>query len=325
MIRVYRRIEEIGPEAHGCAVSVGNFDGVHIGHKRIFRRVVQLSRERGWKPSVLTFDPHPTKVVAPGRAPKLLSSVDERVRYMQAEGIEQAFVLPFDERFSRQTPEEFVEHVLVERLQAKAVLVGDNFRFGNKQAGNVETLRELGAKLGFIVEIIGGVELRGRVVSSSAVRAAISAGQTMLACRLLERPYALEGNVVRGQGIGSKQTVPTLNLETAAEVLPANGVYVSRTLALSDGRSWPSVTNVGYRPTFNGQGLTIETFLLEKLDGDSPENIRVEFYLRLRDEKKFESPEALRHQILRDVSRAQAFHRRYGRLKHTPCDKIVIS
>ncbi len=205
-------------------------------------------------------------------------------------------------------------------MNVRVVLVGDDFRFGYKQAGNVETLRELGERLGFEVEAISGIGRRGERVSSSAIRKLVGEGAVSRACRMLGKPFALEGNVVRGQGIGSKQTVPTLNLEPLNEVLPKTGVYVTRTRALSladargsvmpAGATWNSITNVGYRPTFDGENLTIETFLLDPFDGNTPEQIEVSFLFFVRDERKFETPEALKAQILRDVRVAQRLHRR---------------
>ena len=318
MFRVYRSLDEIGPETANSAVTIGNFDGAHAGHRRIFRRVVELARERGWTPSMLTFDPHPTKVVAPDRAPGLLSTPEQRLQYARAEGIEQAFILPFDEPFSQQSPEQFVRNVLVDRIGARAVLVGDNFRFGRGQSGDIALLRRLGDQHGFCTESVPGVKMRGRMVSSSEIRRLIKDGQVSLAARLLQRPYSLSGRVVRGQGIGSKQTVPTLNLATEAEVIPATGVYITRTHDPNSSRSWESITNVGYRPTFDGQGLTIETFLLSAFDGDTPDQIRVEFLRRVREERKFDSPEALKAQILKDVARAQTYFRRCrsGFVKH---------
>jgi riboflavin kinase/FMN adenylyltransferase len=173
-------------------------------------------------------------------------------------------------------------------------------------------LQELGRQYGFEVEIMHAVVWRGRIISSSEIRRAIEAGQVSLACRMLGRPYALEGVVVPGAGVGSKQTVPTLNLDTKAEVLPKTGVYITRTHDQKSSREWPSITNVGYRPTFNGHGLTIETYLLSPLDGDAPEEISVEFLRWVREERKFPNPEALKTQILRDVSSAQAYFRRRG-------------
>jgi riboflavin kinase/FMN adenylyltransferase len=311
------RVARSAAEAAGfapSAVTIGNFDGVHAGHQHLFEETVKAAREHGAKPTVLTFDPHPARVVAPQRAPRLLTTPGERVPEMGRYGIEQVLLLPFTTDLSRLTPEEFVKQILVETLGAKAVLVGDNFRFGHKQAGDTKMLAELGAKYGFDTRIVGALMRRGRVISSSAVRELIDAGNVSLACRFLNRPYALSGRVVHGHGIGSKQTVPTLNLDTTSEVLPMRGVYITRTADLESSRVWNSVTNIGFRPTFGGDpALSVETFLLDPLDGDTPGAIRVEFLERIRDEKKFDSPEALKLQILRDVRHAQAYFRRISR------------
>ena len=307
--RIFRSLEEARPSFGPSSLTIGNFDGVHAGHARILRRVCEVARENGWKPSVLTFDPHPTRIVAPSRSPRLMTTTEQRCRLMEQEGIRQVLILPFTREVAQLTPEQFVRDVLVEALDAKAVMVGENFRFGHKHAGDTRLLRDLGAQLGFLVEVVPGLTLRRAMVSSSEIRRLVETGDVSRAGRLLERPFALEGDVVRGHGVGAKQTVPTLNLSTQAEVLPATGVYITKTQEL-DGRRWPSVTNVGYRPTFGGSELSIETFLLAPLEGPAPQRIRVEFLRRLREEKKFESPEQLKAQILRDVGRAQAYFRR---------------
>jgi riboflavin kinase/FMN adenylyltransferase len=305
---IYRSLDETPADFGPCAITIGNFDGVHNGHRQIMRRVVGIAREHGWKPAVMTFDPHPTKLVAPSRAPRLLTTPEQRARLIEELGIEEILILPFTAEIAQLTPEEFVCEILVGKLKARAVLVGDNFRFGNRAAGDAKTLVELGRKYGFEVEITGTIAWRNRIISSSEIRGLIEAGEVALACRMLGRPYALEGVVVRGEGIGSKQTVPTLNLDTQAEVLPKTGVYITRTHYKV--RAWPSITNVGYRPTFNGQQLTIETYLLATLEGDPPVEIAVEFLRRVRDERKFEDAAALKAQILRDVGRAQVYFRR---------------
>lgn len=302
-------------ERRPCALTIGNFDGVHAGHRKIFERVRETALANGWIPAVLTFDPHPARVLAPDRAPQLLSTLEERKSLMRAAGIEEIFVVPFDREFSLLAPREFFAEILVRRLNAKAVLVGDNFRFGHKQAGDTAALLALGREFGVIVEIVGGVRRRGRMVSSSEIRRLIREGNAALAARLMTRPYAVAGEVVRGQGVGSKQTVPTLNLSTAAEILPRNGVYLTCTRDLDGARQWRSITNIGNRPTFGGETQTIETFLLDPFDGGTPKRIRVEFLRRVRDERKFESPEALREQILRDAEFAKRWFRRVGRLK----------
>jgi riboflavin kinase/FMN adenylyltransferase len=265
-MKVYRSLAELPADFGPSAVSIGNFDGVHFGHRKILRRV---------------------------------------------HAIEAVLILPFSEEVAHLTPEEFAQRLLVDAMQAKAVLVGDNFRFGHKAAGNVRMLAELGERLGFITEVVPAISCRGRVVSSSGIRDLIRAGNVSLAARFLLHPYGVEGQVVSGRGVGSKQTVPTLNLATAAEVIPAAGVYVTRTRDLEGGREWHSITNAGYRPTFGeSEQLTIETFLLDPLEGDTPARIRVEFLRRVRAERKFDSPESLRAQILKDVRTAQSYFRR---------------
>jgi riboflavin kinase / FMN adenylyltransferase len=312
---MWRSLEEVAAGFGPCALTIGNFDGVHVAHQRIMRRVVEIARENGWKAAVMTFDPHPATLVAPERAPKLLTNVDERCELIREQGIEQILILPFTPEIASLTPEEFVARILVEKLRARVVLVGDNFRFGNRAAGDVNTLRSLGLKYGFRTEVVHAVVTRRRVISSSEIRQLIQAGTVSIACRLLGRPYSVEGMVVRGHGIGSKQTVPTLNLRTPAQVLPSRGVYITSTRDLSEAREWPSITNIGYRPTFGGTDeLSIETFLLAPLDGAAPEEIRIEFLRWVRPERKFESPEALKSQILHDVGRAQAYFRRRGEL-----------
>jgi riboflavin kinase/FMN adenylyltransferase len=311
--RIFHTLDEVPPDFGPSALTIGNFDGLHAGHRHILRRVAEIGAENGWKPSVLTFDPHPTKVVAPSRAPRLMTTPGQRCGLMRAEGIQQVLVLPFTVELSKFTPEEFVHRILVDRLGVRAVLVGENFRFGAKAAGNTQVLRELGAKYGFETEILNGVRRHGRIVSSSGIRQLIQAGDVSLASRLLERPYSLEGDIVTGHGVGSRQTVPTLNLDTRAEILPAIGVYITLTYDLDAPRHWCSITNVGYRPTFGGDKLSIETYLLDPLEGETPRRIRVDFLRRVREERKFESPQALREQIMKDVGRAKAFFRRYHR------------
>ena len=311
---IYRNIADVPPDFGPCAITIGNFDGVHKGHRQIMQRVRAIAQEEEWKAAVLTFDPHPSRLVAPDRAPRLLTTPEQRARLMLEQGIDEVLILPFTPEVAKLTPEDFVREILENKLNARAVLVGDNFRFGNRAAGDADTMEELGAKYGFSTEIVSAISWRGRVISSSEIRRLIEAGHVSLACRLLGRPYALVGEVVHGEGRGSKQTVPTLNLETRAEVLPKVGVYVTRTRESNGSRTWPSITNVGYRPTFNGHGITIETYLLSSLDGRPPDEISVQFLRWVREERKFEDAEALKAQIFRDVGRARAYFRRLGEL-----------
>lgn len=319
---VYRSFAQLPRDLGPTAVTIGNFDGVHAGHRRILRRLVAAARERHLEPTVLTFDPHPTRVVAPQRAPRLMTTPERRCALMAEEGVRHCLVLPFTAELARLTPEDFVRKVLVEALQARAVMVGDNFRFGHKQAGDTAILAQFGRKYGFTTEVIQAIRLRGVVVSSSGIRLLIEAGKVAQAARLLEHPYTVEGIVVPGEGIGSRFTVPTLNLATTAELMPAVGVYITRTFEDGGARTWPSITNVGYRPTFGGRQLTVETFLLEPLEGAAPLRIRVEFLRRVREERKFRDPDALKKQILRDVERARTYFRRSGKLRRCGVEEL---
>ncbi len=310
---IHRSLGEVPPGFGPCALTIGNFDGVHWGHQAIFRRLVEVGERHAWTPSVMTFDPHPTRIVAPARAPRLLSTPWQRCRWIGEAGIRQVLVLPFSREVSQLEPEQFVGGILVEKLQARAILVGESFRFGRGGAGNAGMLVELGARYGFAIEIVPGVARRSRLISSSEIRRLVETGAVSMAARLLGRPYSLEGEVVAGEGVGRRLTVPTLNIATTAEVLPAVGVYVTRTQLGGDDRGRPSVTNVGYRPTFDGSLLTIESFIFDGFPGTRDRSIRVEFLHRLREERRFPDAASLKSQILRDTGRAQAYFRRRQR------------
>jgi len=319
IFRLFHGLGAVPTDFRPSALTIGNFDGVHAGHRRILRRVREIAHEHGWKASVLTFDPHPTRVVAPDRAPRLMTTPEQRCALMREEGIEQALILPFNAEVARLTAEQFVEEVLVRKLGAHAIVVGENFRFGHKKAGDTHLLKSLARRFGYTTDIVPAVFCRGRQVSSSGIRHLVEAGAVARAGRFLSRPYALEGEVVSGHGVGAKKTVPTLNLATRSEVLPKRGVYVTRTTNLDGGGQWASVTNIGFRPTFGGDNrLSIETFLIEPLADARPRCIRVEFLWRLRDEQKFESPDALKAQILQDVARARAYFRRLAKWTRQP-------
>lgn len=293
----------------GRALTIGNFDGVHRGHQELIKQVCTIAGEHGWTSAAVTFDPHPTKLLAPQRAPKLLMPLEARIAQMKRYGLDEVICLPFDHAMASLSPDQFAQQILRDKLGAKAVVVGENFRFGHKQAGDVHALAELGAKYGFLTQAIGAVVVRGRIASSSAIRHLLAAGEVSKACRLLNRPFSIEGQIVSGHGIGAKQTVPTLNLDTTAEVLPANGVYITSTLLPGHDKPVPSITNIGMRPTFGGDKLTIETFLLGPFT-EQPTAITLFFHRHVREEQQFPSPEALRTQIMKDVGRANAYWRR---------------
>ena len=308
-IRVHWNLESVGPEPPPCALAIGNFDGLHVGHQRILEKTKEQARRVGGEAIVLTFDPHPATVVAPERAPDLLMLPAERLRRFGQCGIDAGVVLRFTERIARLRPEEFVEQILVRKLNVRAVVVGEGFRFGCRQSGDTKTLTGIGSRDGFEVVTVPPVLIGGQPVSSTRVRAVVRQGNVRQARRMLARPFSLRGKIVSGRGVGSRQTVPTLNLSPETELRPAQGVYVTFTCDLESGRRWGSVTNVGSRPTFNGTDQTVETHLLEELEGRKPSRIELAFLHRLRDEKRFETPEKLRRQILKDVGQAKRYFR----------------
>ena len=302
--------KEAGPAGRGSVIAIGNFDGVHLGHRRVLEYCVGLAQETGAVATALTFDPPPLKVLRPEVAPMRISTNRQRMEWLEAMGMGAAVVLPFTMELARLTPEDFVDDILVRQLEVKAVVVGDNFRFGHKQAGNVKFLRELGMHNGFEVIVHEPVQIRGEVVSSTRIRKLVAEGDVLHAARLLGRPFVLTGEVVPGTGTGRKFTFPTLNLQPEQELLPARGVYITRTVLDGEARSHRSVTNVGMRPTFDGTRLTVETHLLDDSRNFSPKRIEIRFWKKLREEKKFSGPEQLKAQIAKDIGKAREFFER---------------
>jgi riboflavin kinase / FMN adenylyltransferase len=295
------------------AVTIGNFDGLHLGHQKILETVnrwAALKESLCKKPeqlisTVLTFYPHPAKVLRPAEAPLLLSTLSQRLAGFEHAGMNAAFVLKFDEQLAKVSAEDFARTYLVDTLRARAVFVGANFRFGHKQAGDVKLLEDLGRRWDFEVQVVPPVIQDGIIVSSTAVRCAVREGRMEDASRLLGRPFALAGEIKTGTGQGRKLVVPTLNLATEQECLPKNGVYATETVL--EGKKYRSATNIGVRPTFDGQCLAIESHLFDFSETLTSGAMEVRFWKRLRDEKKFSGPEALRDQVLRDIGEAQAY------------------
>jgi phosphoribosyl 1,2-cyclic phosphate phosphodiesterase len=327
---------------HSGVLAIGSFDGIHLGHQAILRSVVARARTLDAVPTALTFDPSPRKVLRPEKASPQLSTIAQRLAGFRELGLEAAVVLPFTLELSRLTPEEFVEQILLRDLHIKALFVGENFRFGHKQAGDVNLLRKLGAEHGFEVVVLPPVICRGEVVSSTLIREEIAEGDVARAARLLGRQFVLTGEVISGTGTGRRFTFPTLNLAPEQELPPRRGVYVTRTSLDREQRSRRSVTNIGMRPTFNGSALSIETHVLDWSQGlnvaaseeavpfeaqgelkpgatfpPTPKRIEVRFWERLRDEKKFSGPEELRAQIARDIAAANRFFSRLRRFRAT--------
>ncbi len=304
-----------GATKRGSVLAIGNFDGIHLGHQAILRAVTLCAAESGAVATALTFDPPPRRVLKPESAPQRLSTNAQRMEWFGVGGLEAAVVMPFTLELARLSPEDFVEEILLRDLQVLTVLVGENFHFGHRQTGDVKLLRELGMREGFEVVVIPPVIYRGEIVSSTAIRKEISAGDVSYAACLLGRPFVLTGEVVCGTGTGRRFTFPTLNLAPEQELLPARGVYVTRTVLEGETKSRRSVTNVGNRPTFNGSTLSVETHLLDYSGEITAKRIEVRFWKRLREEKKFSGPEDLRAQIAKDIASAARFFSRLRRFR----------
>jgi riboflavin kinase / FMN adenylyltransferase len=286
------------------AVTIGFFDGVHRGHQAVIRRTVEEARSRTLRPAAVTFDRHPLETLSPGKTPPLLMTLRSKAEQIEALGVETLFVLEFTEDVSRWPPEEFVRRVLASGLGAGHVVIGTNFTFGHKAAGNFEVLSELGAAHGFSVEAVGLFKVEGRPVSSTSIREALAEGDLTWPEQALGRRYLVEGMVVPGAGRGKELGFPTANLRTPDGILlPGRGVYAGR--AGSGGRWWTAAINVGINPTFGEEPLHVEAYLLG-FDADlGGQVLAVEFWERLRDEIYFDSPNDLARQISEDVERTR--------------------
>jgi riboflavin kinase / FMN adenylyltransferase len=317
-------LPDLPPGYTSTVVSVGNYDGLHLGHRFLLARVVDHARSLRAHSLAVTFEPHPTHLLRPGAGPRLITpTLAERLDLLATTGIDATVVLPFTTEFSRWTAEAFARNVLLERLRAVEVHEGDNFRFGFRARAGVAELSALGAQFGFAVHVYKPLQIRGMDVSSSLIRQLVSAGDMRRARWLLGRPFSILSTAAPGRGIGSRLTVPTINLAAYDGLVPAPGVYVSRmevAAGTPDELCFDAVTNVGTRPTFADASFAIESHLLDFRPPDfRPLNLtettplRLSFLARLRDERQWPSPEALREQIGRDVQAARRYLRRLKR------------
>jgi riboflavin kinase/FMN adenylyltransferase len=288
-------------------LTIGNFDGVHLGHRAILETVVARARSLDGEAVLLTFEPHPRKILQPGDAPSLLTSLDQKVELIEAAGIDVLILEPFDLEFARTSPEVFVREYVHRRIEPKEVYVGYDFHFGKDREGSMRLLTETGPQLGFSVTIIPEVSVTGRDVNSTRIRDLLGDGQIEDAALLLGRPFCARGSVVEGMKRGRGMGFPTANLAPDGETLPRPGVYVCSVRFLDDGDPargvvMPAVTNLGYRPTFEDQrDLVAEAHLLDFSGDVYGRRIDLAFLALLRGEQKFESPDALRKQIAGDV------------------------
>jgi riboflavin kinase/FMN adenylyltransferase len=309
LVPVFRSIAEI-PAAFGPSVAaIGNFDGVHLGHRNILSAVAAEARQIGARSIAITFDPHPEQFLRPGQAPGLLTPLAERLRLLDGTGIDAILVLPFNAALASLSAEQFVRGILVAALAVRSIHEGRSFRFGSGAVAGVKELAAFGAQFGFTVCVHEAVSVHGLEISSSAVRALIAAGDMRRARWMLGRPFAVLSTPARGRGIGTRLLVPTVNLAPYSGLLPAFGVYVTRLKI--NGRAFQAVTNLGNRPTFGEPSFAVESHILyfEPVDLNDQTPLELEFLLRLRSEIQWPSPEALKQQIFKDVTRAQRYFR----------------
>ena len=306
-MRIWRRLEEVPAELGPTVVTVGNYDGVHLGHQHVVRRATQVARARGVESVVVTFDPHPFAVLRPEHAPLTLTSLDERIRLLGELGVDAVLVVPFSREIASWSPQEFVDRVLLDALHATAVVVGANFRFGHKAAGDVAFLTEAGARQGFEVD---GVALDGgpQVWSSTYVRTCLAAGDVEGATQALGRPFRIRGVVVEGDRRGRALGFPTANVPTRElAAAPADGVYAGWLTRVDTGERLPAAISVGTNPTFDGEReRRVESYVLDRDDLELYGiEVEVEFVARLRGMERFDSVEQLLAAMRTDVRRAR--------------------
>ncbi len=292
-------------------LTLGVFDGLHLGHQRIMQTVVERAKAVNAVATAITFDPHPRAVLHPESAPPLLQTLDQRLANFEVLGIEQAIVVPFTREFAAQPAEDFLGNIIRDRLHTKDVYLGKGFAFGKDRGGNIELLRKMSGELGFTADEIDEVQLRGMRISSSAIRKLLDEGRVNLARRMLGRPYGVEGGIIRGNRRGHTIGFPTANLKPHNRVIPRYGVYATATLI--DGTWRKSITNIGVRPTFEDTSEpSIESYIFD-FDGDLYGDVlRVRFLHRIRDERKFNGIDELKAQIEKDTRRARNYFRHQG-------------
>ncbi len=289
-------------------LTIGNYDGIHLGHRQIIDRVKERARELSGTSMLLTFSPHPLHVLRPDRELAAITPLAEKKRLIGDAGIDVLVIAPFTAEFARIEPKAFITSILVDKLAIKGLVIGYDFRFGHLGKGDIASLQEAGGTWGFFVEVIDAITLEGEKVGSNRIRGLINAGDVAKAAKLLGRHFYIEGMVIRALGRGKTIGYPTINLKTDYALIPKNGVYVTE--AEVNGQRWGGLTNIGYNPTFEqGQVRSIETFILD-FEGDLyDKQVRLHFLERIRDEMKFGSAEDLAARIAKDVERGRAFFR----------------
>nr|WP_320050580.1 bifunctional riboflavin kinase/FAD synthetase [uncultured Desulfuromonas sp.] len=301
-MKIIRDLSEIEKPFDRAVVTLGNFDGVHLGHREIFRSVLQSARREGGTSIVCTFEPHPLKLLSPDHAPRLINTVCERERLIAASCVDVLLILPFSRELAALAPEQFVDQVLLERIGLKHLVVGYDYAFGKGRSGSIDFLREQGRRKGFVVDVFGPVQKNGQVISSTRVRQHVLSGDVEGVVALLGRHFNFEGQVVHGDGRGHHLGFATANLTTEKELIPADGVYAC--IAMVDDTEYKAVVSIGHKTTFGDYPLTIEAHLFDFDQDVYDQTMRLYFVKKLRDQKTFATKEALIKAIEQDVHRA---------------------
>jgi riboflavin kinase / FMN adenylyltransferase len=311
-MEVFEGIENIRRSLRNPVLTIGNFDGVHRGHQTLFQKAREQAEALAGESVVITFHPHPLQVLAPGQGPLFITPHERKLELIALCGIDVAVVVPFDKQFAQMSAREFVKALLVDKIGTKAIIVGEDYRFGYGREGDIDFLQRMGEKYGFRVETVSGVQMDGTVVSSTLIRQFIQEGDLREANRLLGRPYEIAGIVVPGHQRGGRLLgFPTANISLSGQAPPKSGVYVVEVEI--DDRMYGGAANVGYNPTFGGNDLSVEVFVFDFDENIYEKFIRVYFVERLRDEKRFSGPEELTMQIRKDVEKAKQILSKGGR------------
>jgi riboflavin kinase/FMN adenylyltransferase len=299
----------------GCVATIGNFDGMHVGHQQIVRGVVERARELGVPSAVITFHPHPLTIVAPDRVPKQIITLAQKEELLRAMDVDAMLVVPFSHEFSRWTADRFIEEFLVNALQVREVRIGRDFCFGAGREGNLAKLTAAGEKFGFDVMGVGDVTIEGMRVSSSIVRDAIAKGCLRIVTRALGRTFFVDGRVATGRRLGRKMGFPTVNVDPSNELFPNGGVFVTTCRFESFDRSFEGVTNIGVRPTlYENYARTIESHILDFDSNVYGDTVRLYFHTLLRREHQFRSALELTNQIRQDISRSRMYFLKHPEL-----------
>jgi riboflavin kinase/FMN adenylyltransferase len=306
-MKIYRSLEAVPSFSKRTALAIGNFDGLHLGHQKILKHLVNIARTQGLLSGVLTFSPHPEKIFGPEKI-SMIQTLEQRLEGIEAFGVDMALIIPFSRAFAELPGKDFVKKILLRTLQCRVVVVGSDFRFGKNRRGDISAMRTFGAQLRFDVHVVPPVRKKALIVSSSLIRELLRLGHLGAANAMLGRHYFIEGDVVRGEARGEDLGFPTANIETPNEIIP-RGVFL--TLTEIEEKKWPSLTNVGVRPTFSHKRLCVESHVLDfhkKIYGDS---VKIHFLKKIREERAFANPGELSLRIRKDLEAARRYFKKW--------------